>query len=507
MKPKQLLLVLLLIGLIISCEDKKEEETPLTLNNNAYVVSNGVHDITPAPFPVLDIPGFNFPEDSQTLNQWISDSKVDEIYNHGWGIWAGLTSFSSQKIDGDPNNLRVYETWMSPMEMIASIKSNEQRNIPINRSNRTNLNVPHQHIHFGLSKKAQKEFKEKIKVKTPPQKNTIGMGVNNINIFESVAYSPAASKYAIENEVFLAKTLYDYATKDGYAEIPYFPKNAITIKPVFKVLPVSSGETKFDIAAWSGTTEKLEAYTEGQWGTYVTVDTDMNSVSDGKIRSVNDFIHYRMNKEDIAYFKKEWTENKGNVFSAQEGDVVILVGMHVGTREITNWTWQTFWWDAHASNPPLPSSKRIADLRPDVLEGAARNYAMAVAYYMVNPNENTQTPPIKGAPNYAFNPYLEAGFGSSTFNQEMSVLHTDSKSIDTYVGVRTNCMSCHRMASVSPDSFVNKVFSKTPYVGDTFISKNDTIFKNQLLLDFAWSVQGNIDTTGIAEYIKKQNEK
>ena len=61
--------------------------------------------------------------------------------------------------------------------------------------------------------------------------------------------------------------------------------------------------------------------------------------------------------------------------------------MHVGTREITNWIWQTFWWDKNPNNPPAPSSKAIADSRPKELKGAARNYAMAAAYYMVNNNE------------------------------------------------------------------------------------------------------------------------
>jgi len=37
--------------------------------------------------------------------------------------------------------------------------------------------------------------------------------------------------------------------------------------------------------------------------------------------------------------------------------------------------------------------------------------------------------------------------------------------------------------------------------GNSFVSRNDTLFKDQLLLDFAWSIQGNLDTLGIKSYL------
>ena len=179
--------------------------------------------------------------------------------------------------------------------------------------------------------------------------------------------------------------------------------------------------------------------------------------------------------------------------------------MHVSTREITNWTWQTFWWSPTPDLPKLPSSKAIANMRPKALQGAPRHYAMAVAYYMVNPNEPYDGDNIIGSPNYAFNPYLEAGFGPSVFNDSLSFVQTTKEKIPTYAGVRTNCMSCHRMASANPNALDKKINSITPYVGNAFISRSDPIFNKQLLLDFAWSIQGNIDTTGINAYINKHS--
>ena len=62
-------------------------------------------------------------------------------------------------------------------------------------------------------------------------------------------------------------------------------------------------------------------------------------------------------------------------------------------------------------------------------------------------------------------------------------------------------MSCHRMASINPAALNTANTSVTPDVGNSFVSRNDTLFKDQLLLDFAWSIQGNLDTLGIKSYL------
>ena len=142
------------------------------------------------------------------------------------------------------------------------------------------------------------------------------------------------------------------------------------------------------------------------------------------------------------------------------------------------------------------------------LKGAPRHYAMSVAYYMINPNEPYEGENVVGEPNYAFNPYLEAGFGPGVFDTTLSYISTPLKEkIPTYAGVRTNCMSCHRMASVDPDSISSSQNAITPYVGNAYISRADPLFDGQLLLDFAWSVQGNVDTTGIKSFINKYTHK
>ncbi|KZS42762.1 hypothetical protein AWE51_15425 [Aquimarina aggregata] len=445
--------------------------------------------ITPVNFPKVNVPNFKFPEDSTTLNEWIRKNDTLKIYTHGWGIWAGLTQPTSQTAGGQ--NLLVFETWLTPEEMIDSILQK-----PNKRSNRANLKRPNQFTHFG---------------------HTV-----NDSIHESVSYSPSAANHAIKNKLFLASSLYEYA-KQGKTEIPIFPDDAITIKPVFKILPVSKAKDQklFAISTWPGTIDSLAAFPEKDWHSAVYIDITNHSHGDGNqlyfpnsttppeptaatTYDLSDFIHYTMNKEDAHFFNQEFTENTSNPMTANPGDIVILVGMHVNSRENTRWTWQTFWWVADPDNPAAPSSQAIANQRPKALTHAASHYAMAVAYYMINPEEPNNGVNIQGNPNYAFNPYLEAGFGPDVFNKKISQITTAKKdTIPTYAGVRTNCMSCHSMATVNTDALNTSKNSSTPYIGDAYIPLNDSIFTGQLKLDFAWSIQGNIDTTGFKTLIKK----
>ena len=465
--------------------------------------------VVPVDFPKLSIPGFNFPEDSTVLNQWISSNDTVKVFQHGWGIWAGLTAPTTYTVGGQ--NLLVYETWMTPGEIVDSINNNG-----VKRSNRANLELVKQLAH-GQSLQGRTALKATHAV----NKDTNAVIVS---IHETVSYSPPSASYAIQNKIFKATTLYGYGMK-GMTDIPDFPNTSINIKPVFKVLPAASasGKTKFPIATWKGPISALSGYGEEAWRSCVYVDITNQSHGDGSQLDVtgaqapaptpgatynlNDFIHFTMNAEDTYYFNKEFSENSGNKLNAKPGDIVILVGMHVTTKENKRWTWQSFWWAPDPNNPPSPSSKAIAAQRPAQITGAAAHYAMTVAYYMVNPSEPYSGTNITGQPNIGFNPYLEASFGPSTFRPDTARSFVETaagQTIPTYVGVRTNCMSCHISASVGQQ---DPLQGNTQYFGDTYIGLNDKMFLGQLRLDFAWSISSNLDTVGWAAFVKNNPKK
>lgn len=106
--------------------------------------------------------------------------------------------------------------------------------------------------------------------------------------------------------------------------------------------------------------------------------------------------------------------------------VAALVAMHVVTAEVQNvWTWQTFWW--------TPNAQPLAVGNPQF-----RHFDFATAYWEVD------TAPTGWR--YAFNPYLEAGFGTQVFGTPYWPAQGQPGSAIN-VGRTTNCISCHAQAT------------------------------------------------------------
>ena len=57
--------------------------------------------VQPVPMPNVPIPGYKFPEDSSTINKWVSSADSMAISRHGWGVWAALSSPTQEKLNGD----------------------------------------------------------------------------------------------------------------------------------------------------------------------------------------------------------------------------------------------------------------------------------------------------------------------------------------------------------------------------------------------------------------------
>ncbi len=144
-----------------------------------------------------------------------------------------------------------------------------------------------------------------------------------------------------------------------------------------------------------------------------------------------------MNANDAA------AENSSRATSdAAAGDFAILLGMHVTTREITRWGWQTFWWSPTPTVGTAPSSAAIVAARPPQLMGSPANYEMAIAYATEVPAQPYVGGSNAGESLYAYKPWLEAGFGPDTL-LDSKPGYSQGKVVANAFGVQTNCMSCH----------------------------------------------------------------
>ena len=495
------------------------QQTRLTpLDSCLYRVMNAgdIANIDGSLICMVDLPvqgKLKFPQAETTLNDWIYSGNNQALYEHGWNIWSGIT----QPV-GEVNGQRVlaFQTWASPSALL--YETGKVNKTGLQSAPGTDAHTP------GTLQFVELERFKKLEQHTLKAQAASNVGDTGIKV--SVAYNPPAAAHAISNKLLYKSTLEGYL-KNGYTEVPNFPNNAVTIKPVYKIVPVKSQPNLklYTMPGWPGTPATLKAFPESDWNACVYVATAGNGSEAGgnsidvgckgataqSTFYLHNFIHKVLSADEARAAGKS---RQGVAYQA--GDVAILVAMHVTTRETRRWTWQTFWWSANPDTPFAPSSAEIAKMRAKVPLGVqASHYAMSVAYQMVTPAQPITGGKNVGQPLYAYNPHLEAGFDPSTFqitdpaNIDVANLYlknpddTPKPATPAGYGVQTNCMGCHNTAMYAPDAdYYRKTASggknpnlERPYTTSFYLSIDDKVFDGRLRLDFAWSLLGFMDAS------------
>ncbi len=119
-------------------------------------------------------------------------------------------------------------------------------------------------------------------------------------------------------------------------------------------------------------------------------------------------------------------------------DEVVLVALHLTTKEIPEWTWATWWWHDRADDGPFAAQ------RPDDVTGWAASYLMDA------------TLSVDAA---CMNPWLEARFPG---------------------GLTSSCATCHRRAAFGVKEFLPVPTATTP--------ADDPYFAGKVTTDFMWSI-------------------
>jgi hypothetical protein len=134
---------------------------------------------------------------------------------------------------------------------------------------------------------------------------------------------------------------------------------------------------------------------------------------------------------------------------AEVGDRLILIGMHVTTKEIPDWVWATYWWRGRDRKQGDDWHDDDAQRPPD-LKGFWRNYSMDITLGLHNRGKSL-------AQRAVFNPYIEGAF----------------------ISTHSNCLRCHDQARVGQPP--------TPDYDAALIN-----FENYLRTDFLWSLASRL---------------
>jgi hypothetical protein len=447
----------------------------------AFAAAGALASLSGAPLGDPHIPGFRFPESAATLVGWVHDlgndpsaaaasAAFERLHQHGWGLWTALTAETAQRRDG--RALRVFETWTGPEEIAD----------PAEPPGRLRPFPPFQPGRLGAG--------PRLTVTDGPGGGMAGA------VIGFVAYDPSAAEH-IRRQHLLSAAALNRLLEAGEAQVPPFPSTALATKAAYQVLSASQlvAGRYYALKVWSGPPAAPQAWDPAKWSGCVWIDLQDGGLGRGGIDGVgapdgssrtaattyplSRLIHHPLSVDEASALNRALP-----AASASPGDPAVLVALHVAGREMTRWTWQTFWWTPRPEDPSPPSSPDIAALRPDQLQGPARNYAMALGYDMSSPGQPVTGGRNTGLSSYVYNPWLEARFGPADLPDSQPGRDPAGQVAPNDCGVESNCMSCHSRANYNP----RRLATAPRYAGARYVDLADPQFAGTLQLDFLWTL-------------------
>jgi hypothetical protein len=427
------------------------------------------------------------------IDSWVNREggpDTDSIDGHAWDLWRAITADSGQQLNGTP--LPIWETWYSDAEVFLD-------NQEVDDASSRDLDPLNQSLHAG-------SLSEVDRVTT----GAATAGVLSFNRFTREVLDSVHQNRLYDRSVLEAlDSDFDLAgVGAGGRTIQQLPNTSVMLKPVWWIVP---GDEPSMLPYWNGGDESASSDpTSPKWSTWrqcvlidptrtadeVAAEADELTATDrtcnagqagetaysageyearavGPDPTESDFYAFRLTQDEVdglGQFKMmlDDTNREDQLDEVREGDLAVLVAMHVSTREIADWTWQTFWWS--------PTPQAPADLPPNAqspprdLDGPWAQFNMCSAYYMTEPATGG---PGAGADLVCFNPYLETDL-TGLFNVEGSS--------DDLVGRTSNCMSCHRAATFHS--------SQSPqYIANGQVADDDPRwFSDGVQIEFLWSI-------------------
>ena len=421
-------------------------------------------------------PGFDHPADEQRLLGHVYAGDQAAIRAHAWELWAGLTAPSGWLTpDGQP--LPVWETWFSDGEVFDERYRRDGAPVA-DRPVRHALEIPRQSRHQVATDRSAA-------------------------VMSFVKFDPAAARFIWDERLYLRATLdglqAGFDARNAPIEerrIKPFPRDAVVLKVVFWLVKAAdSRQSQSGLTALPYWDADDPPPPDGQTPTHLTwrhcVAVDPTDRRVGAMASVtcngrsvtasivglDAFYHYRLGtpqdvadaRQFMAILSGAGHEQERFVTNQQQvpelNDHIVLAAMHVTTKEIDDWTFQSFWWSPFPDRPPFGHD------RPARVAGPWRHYAMCAAYSMVTPRL------ADGSPHRCFNPYLETDLGPTTSYR------LDGRTLppDPMAGTRSNCMNCHMRAAWGAAPPANPA-------NTGFISPDDPSLAGRTKTDFLWSL-------------------
>lgn len=428
----------------------------------------------------IQMPGF--PTPAATIESWINANQHAQMRAHAWALWAGITAITQQS-QGWP----VWETWYSDTEVsngppapsanakLRAVRGLGRATHPFIRLRQFRHSATHGRFLPPLTASGRGE-------------QVVGFNKFNTDYSQFVWNN----NYQAPATLWKIQASWPSPTPVGNRVIQPFPAAAISLKPTFQVVrgPGNQGGITVlnywlgDLTTGPQNSTNPAMPTWDTWRQCVVVNTGPTAPppnltcpnGGGKpagVVKVNEFYHFALTQDEASEICRNAIGQPDiQNCPVKGGDYAILVAMHMTTKEDTNWTWQTFWWNYGQPFPygPPPTSVRAP----------FNHYAMCTAYSMTVDPVNSQT----GKNVLCYNPYLETGLTG----------------VD---GVHSNCMSCHGVAAygnnpnnggtpANAPNYPAKFNAPNAYISVSVAADDPVYYNCNTTTDFSWFLADNI---------------
>lgn len=431
----------------------------------------------------LRLPGHKaFPVPEADLLKVRDEQNLSAMQDHAWGLFAGLTDSKEP----------VWETWYTKCDVKLFSGDACKSDSGAKNDRFLQFEIPVQSLFaFEQSETLTQNKTHLVSPAAAPAisetnglQNTFGDIGQAAHFFEefkkhpqlaAVLFNKAAAEHILKNNLYdsqvLQKMLNDRQTlvsTDSEREIPPFPNDSVVLKTAWQLVKLDDDHPEDHrtepLYIWNPRKQLEPGASLGNvsgWENSVIIDTSSQhcedrdyTTADGTVPVVPLGCFYYMELKDPKDFPHGLANMVGPYGEPRRTPVyLILVAVHVITKETPDWVWATFWWHNQSS----------LNKRPGTIKGNKWRH------FLMNTTLSPKTPlDASGGPRICFNPFLEEKFTN---------------------GTRSNCMVCHSKA----------IFGRSPSVGAEPAPAG--YFDNALRTDFMWTI-ANVRNADIMNFLK-----
>ena len=436
-----------------------------------------------------------FPQLVEFNRNWAQKLTSSNVRDHGWALYQGVVSPAGAGCSASTGPLWL--SWATKSELFgpSSGSGNQGRQIRLLPSATLGMDQSIRNMISQFGNPASKAGK------TGDLASNLGTGAAGLTtvssllanfpfqmpvtkeriFFTTAHYNPAAEQSALAK----APDLLLAAHKNVPSQITEpTPPTAIVVKPIW--LPFEPGMVSACVPVWNpgAIPDDLGSYRPDLWPDQVRVSTATQIAPTGPcfpqhasvaqqvpMVSVNEFFSVLIDKEvDAEALSVVLPPNSPAVALAKTGNVALLVGFHVISKEVDSWSWNTYWWE-----PKQYRDGPLSAGRPK-LGQPWDNYVMNSSLDEARvPLADSQGRCDVGA---IYNPYQEAAL----LNQSTDPQPVMCGKPRTLGGLASNCRSCHSLAGYQPPDRapIVTIQPSTDWLQDYFKDKTRT--------GFLWSI-------------------